>query len=116
MAEGARLESVYTVTPYRGFESLSLRQIKKGAIRPLSLFAVRKFGFEPSIFQIDGFDKIVGNDFEQHRSRDAGPEGVAHREVRHNPSLAQSLSVSMPSVTLVRPSTLPPLCHIQFVS
>ncbi len=26
MAEGARLESVYTVTPYRGFESLSLRQ------------------------------------------------------------------------------------------
>ncbi len=27
MAEGARLESVYTVTPYRGFESLSLRQL-----------------------------------------------------------------------------------------
>ena len=27
MAEGARLESVYTVSPYRGFESLSLRQI-----------------------------------------------------------------------------------------
>ncbi len=27
VAEGARLESVYTVTPYRGFESLSLRQI-----------------------------------------------------------------------------------------
>ena len=26
MAEGARLESVYTVFPYRGFESLSLRQ------------------------------------------------------------------------------------------
>ena len=26
MVEGARLESVYTVTPYRGFESLSLRQ------------------------------------------------------------------------------------------
>ena len=25
MVEGARLESVYTVTPYRGFESLSLR-------------------------------------------------------------------------------------------
>ena len=25
--EGARLESVYTVTPYRGFESLPLRQI-----------------------------------------------------------------------------------------
>ncbi len=26
VVEGARLESVYTVTPYRGFESLSLRQ------------------------------------------------------------------------------------------
>ena len=27
------------------------------------------------------FDKIVGNDFEQPRDREAGPEGVAHREV-----------------------------------
>ncbi len=27
MAEGARLESVYTVTPYRGFESLPLRHL-----------------------------------------------------------------------------------------
>ena len=27
MVEGARLESVYTVTPYRGFESHRLRQI-----------------------------------------------------------------------------------------
>ena len=29
MAEGARLESVYTLTAYRGFESRSLRQIKE---------------------------------------------------------------------------------------
>ncbi len=29
MAEGARLESVYTFIAYRGFESLSLRQIQK---------------------------------------------------------------------------------------
>ena len=34
-----------------------------------------------------GFDKIVWNDFEQHRICDAGPVGVAHREVRHNPNL-----------------------------
>ena len=27
MAEGARLESVYAVTPYRGFESHSLRHL-----------------------------------------------------------------------------------------
>ncbi len=33
MVEGARLESVYTVTPYRGFESLSLRQNTKPALR-----------------------------------------------------------------------------------
>ena len=29
MAEGARLESVYTFIAYRGFESLSLRQIQR---------------------------------------------------------------------------------------
>lgn len=28
MAEGARLESVYTLIAYRGFESLPLRQLK----------------------------------------------------------------------------------------
>ncbi len=37
MAEGARLESVYTAT-YRGFESLSLRQIQKN--RPCGGFFV----------------------------------------------------------------------------
>ena len=30
MVEGARLESVYTLIAYRGFESLSLRHLKKG--------------------------------------------------------------------------------------
>ena len=29
MVEGARLESVYTLIAYRGFESLSLRHLKK---------------------------------------------------------------------------------------
>ena len=36
VVEGARLESVYTVTPYRGFESLLLRHyfpLKKGLER-----------------------------------------------------------------------------------
>ncbi len=37
MVEGARLESVYTLIAYRGFESLSLRQIKQGT-RNGSLF------------------------------------------------------------------------------
>ena len=30
MVEGARLESVYRLIAYRGFESLSLRQMRKG--------------------------------------------------------------------------------------
>ena len=34
MAEGARLESVYTFIAYRGFESLSLRQILTGPLNP----------------------------------------------------------------------------------
>ncbi len=43
MVEGARLESVCTVTPYRGFESLPLRHIRKGARPgPLSYVAERE--------------------------------------------------------------------------
>ncbi len=38
VAEGARLESVYTLTAYRGFESLLLRQTIKKATRQGGLF------------------------------------------------------------------------------
>ena len=49
MAEGARLESVYTFIAYRGFESLSLRQIKKGPNRDPFLFGgERGFDLNPS--------------------------------------------------------------------
>ena len=37
-AEGARLESVYTLIAYRGFESLSLRHYCLGMFNSLSLF------------------------------------------------------------------------------
>ena len=37
MAEGARLESVYTFIAYRGFESLSLRQIQRNRLLPVFL-------------------------------------------------------------------------------
>ena len=37
MAEGARLESVYTFIAYRGFESLSLRQIQRTGFTPVFL-------------------------------------------------------------------------------
>ena len=58
MAEGARLESVYTLTAYRGFESLLLRQTKSslqhgcGGHKRQDLL-----GFEPEIHPIDRFDK-----------------------------------------------------------
>ena len=44
MAEGARLESVYTLIAYRGFESLSLRQIKENRLR--AVFFWRREGSE----------------------------------------------------------------------
>ncbi len=43
MAEGARLESVYTFIAYRGFESLSLRQIQRTGFMPVFLFAQRSW-------------------------------------------------------------------------
>ncbi len=57
MAEGARLESVYTET-YRGFESLSLRH-KQTAGKAVFLW-LREGGEKPR-----GFDKIDGSDFER---------------------------------------------------
>ena len=54
MVEGARLESVYTVTPYRGFESLSLRHLlKKGLVSPFFNGSFES-GFEPSIYKKSG--------------------------------------------------------------
>ena len=55
MAEGARLESVYTVTPYRGFESLPLRQMKKRA-----LVARFLFGAGEAMMRTLRFDKFAG--------------------------------------------------------
>ena len=46
MVEGARLESVYTVIPYRGFESLSLRHIKQKAPNGSLLFYQEQGGFD----------------------------------------------------------------------
>ena len=40
MVEGARLESVYTLTAYRGFESLSLRQIQENRRKAVFLCLV----------------------------------------------------------------------------
>ncbi len=42
MAEGARLESVYTLIAYRGFESLSLRQNKETGYMPVFLLSVQQ--------------------------------------------------------------------------
>ena len=46
MVEGARLESVYTLIAYRGFESLSLRQKLKAPLRGFFIYiAVREDSF-----------------------------------------------------------------------
>ena len=52
MAEMARLESVCTLTGYRGFESLSLRKKELRTARP---FLLRKTGVEPW-FEIEFID------------------------------------------------------------
>ena len=54
MAEGARLESVYTLIAYRGFESLSLRQIQKSPRKRAILYLLELEGREPEV----GFDKL----------------------------------------------------------
>ena len=54
MAEGARLESVYTFIAYRGFESLSLRQIQKSPRKRAFLYLLELDGREPE----QGFDKL----------------------------------------------------------
>ena len=40
VVEGARLESVYTVTPYRGFESLPLRHSFPDIEKPLNALKI----------------------------------------------------------------------------
>ena len=68
MAERARLESVYTLIAYRGFESLSLRHIHKKT-GPNGLFFYgcgAEAGLEPT------FDNIVRNDIERPK---AAPKG-----------------------------------------
>ena len=70
-AEGARLESVYTVT-YRGFESLPLRQMKK-ARQGLFHLADMQVGSNPR----RGFDKTAGQPFWT-RQRPRASEGERH--------------------------------------
>ena len=73
MVEGARLESVYTLIAYRGFESLSLRQTKKIA-RASGLF----FGLaeREALVRTLWFDKM-----RQHFGPpQAPPQGVKTRD------------------------------------
>lgn len=47
MVEGARLEIVYAVSPYRGFESPPLRQMKMFAVADFFIFEKLKSPFGP---------------------------------------------------------------------
>ena len=80
MAEGARLESVYTAT-YRGFESLSLRQIQRN--RPCGGFFVsaeRGLDENPKVRQ-NGRKAVLNSAL-------ALPEGRGPWRARVNPSLS----------------------------
>ena len=55
MAEGARLESVYALTAYRGFESLSLRQNNKP---PQGGFLLAREGEKPRRVRAEGRNNI----------------------------------------------------------
>ena len=57
VVEGARLESVYTPKVYRGFESLSLRNLKKACS-----FCYRLFSFDSYLLirqLADGFNAVA---------------------------------------------------------
>ncbi len=75
MVEGARLESVYTLITYRGFESLSHRHLTEAppqnSNRPLKQCATlpKREGSEPE----KGFDKLQRN---LQRARSAKPAGL----------------------------------------
>ena len=58
VAEGARLELVYTAT-YRGFESLSLLQTTINRNTQLEALYSNLAQFEPSMTQTAGFDKMA---------------------------------------------------------
>jgi hypothetical protein len=48
------------------------------------------------------FDKIVGNDFEQHRSRDAGPNGWRTGKCAIIPHSSEQRSASHPSLSAIQ--------------
>ena len=52
MVEGARLESVYAVTPYRGFESLSLRQTKNPASAGFLVWSSERYQENPPVRRV----------------------------------------------------------------
>ena len=57
MVEGARLESVYTVTPYRGFESHRLRHFRIPASPVWPIKGLQYLGF--LTFSLDQSSKVV---------------------------------------------------------
>ena len=77
MAEGARLESVYTFIAYRGFESLSLRQILKGPVlRGFLVFDCVVKNSNTGVPQSGtGFDIFAGSEFQMRLRLRSEPEG-----------------------------------------
>ena len=87
LAEWSKAVVLKTIDP-RGSggsnPSLSAK-LKKGAFWPLFSISDVCRVRTPA-----GFDKIVGNDFEQRRLSDAGPEGVRRRDAPNNPEVQEA--------------------------
>ena|GEM_PF-4884423 len=82
MAEGARLESVYALTAYRGFESLSLRQNNKP---PFGGFLLAREGEKPRRVRAERFS-----------ARQRRSETTATRRAKAKPDSSLSAKITNP--------------------
>src|SRR3972149_462067 len=82
VVEGARLESVYTLKAYRGFESLSLRQIKHNPQWGVMFYSVKSEWMRT----LDKNDRIpLHMDMQVPWSPWMDENGLSLRQIKHNP-------------------------------
>ena len=105
VAEGARLESVYTPKAYRGFESLSLRKRMINYIKTNKVFSIMKKSFNPFILLLVVF---LGFAFTASAEEEAAPENDASANASANVSesaqegAGDTKDAEEPEITLVQ--------------
>ena len=91
VAEGARLESVYTPKAYRGFESLSLRKRMINYIKTNKVFSIMKKSFNPFILLLVVF---LGFAFTASAEEEAAPAPEKEVSSENDASANASANVS----------------------